>query len=323
MKKFFKFILLLFVFSQHSFFSQDLNQDIENRQFVLQIGKNRIPRIPDLESKDFMFQEYSLDLQQFYIDLAAGKKLYINFYSYKVKDTDTLFSISARCNIPYDTIACINGIASIDYPIQSKELIIPAAAGLFILDDGTIKKQKAQNQLELLMQKKYSDKLDEHNYFCYNIDERYFFHIPEERLDQTTRAFFLDAKMRSPLDNYWLSSDYGYRQSPFGGANKQFHKGIDMAAPEGTEVYACKAGKVTSIVSLDVTFGNYIVIKHSNGLSSIYAHLSKVCVSTGDNVETGQKIGLVGKTGKVTGPHLHFEIRQNGQPSDPNAYIKR
>ena len=114
MKKFFKFILLLFVFSQHSFFSQDLNQDIENRQFVLQIGKNRIPRIPDLESKDFMFQQYSLDLQQFYIDLAAGKKLYINFYSYKVKDTDTLFSISARCNIPYDTIACINGIASID-----------------------------------------------------------------------------------------------------------------------------------------------------------------------------------------------------------------
>ena len=95
-----------------------------------------------------------------------------------------------------------------------------------------------------------------------------------------------------------------------------------MAAPEGTKVYACKGGKVISVVKMDPTFGNYIVIKHPSGLSSIYAHLSKIEVKNGENVTTGQEIGLVGKTGRVTGPHLHFEIRQNGQSTNPNAYIR-
>ena len=127
--------------------------------------------------------------------------------------------------------------------------------------------------------------------------------------------------MKPPLDFYWLSSDFGVRKSPFGG-EQQFHKGIDMAAPEGTKVYACKAGSVISTVYMDKTFGNYIVIKHPNGLTSIYAHLSKIQVENGEKVTTGQQIGLVGKTGKVTGPHLHFEIRQGGKAEDPRLKLR-
>lgn len=318
MKKFFPFFLAL-AFLFPCFIHSQSNG---TQKPVPVIEKNKIPEIPDLESRDAVFKQYALDVQQFYMDFAAGKKFTVNFYSYTVKESDTIFSISARCNIPYETIACINGISTSDFAIAGKVLVIPSAAGIFVLDGGTLRKETAGNSFEMLIQKKYGNSLNEEEHFCYNINGRYFFYFPGERLDQTTRAFFLDAKMRPPLDNYWLSSGYGYRQNPFGGS-PHFHRGIDMAAAEGTPVYACKSGKVTSVVRLDKTFGNYITIKHANGLSSIYAHLSKIEVAPNDTVETGQEIGLVGKTGKVTGPHLHFEIRQNGQPTDPNAYIKR
>lgn len=289
---------------------------------IPQIEKEYCPEIPSLNYKDVLYKQYSEDLELYYKNLAQHKPFSVNFYSYTATKDDTLFTIAARCNISLETIATINRIGTADTNLTGKKLILPAASGVFVLDEGIIKIEKPQNCLEALIQKKYADKLHESSYFCYTIDSRYYFHLPEERLDQTTRAFFLDVKMKTPLDQYWLSSDYGYRSSPFGG-QKQFHRGIDMAAPEGTKVYACKTGTVTSVVKMDSTFGNYIVIKHVNGLSSIYAHLLKIEVTAGQMVTTGQEIGLVGKTGKVTGPHLHFEIRQNGQSTDPNAYIKR
>lgn len=294
---------------------------LEDIRAIPEIKTDWCPEIPKLNHKDILYKQYSEDLQQYYMDHAQQKDTFINFYSYVPSKDDTLFTVAARLNIPYDTIVSINGITSADTKIQGVKLILPTAAGLFILDTGKNKQEKPVNSLEALVQKKFADKLNEKEYFCYNINGRYFIHLPEERLDQTTRAFFLDVKMKTPLDQYWLSSDYGYRPSPFGG-EKQFHRGIDMAAPEGTRVYACKSGTVASVIKLDKTFGNYIVIKHVNGLSSIYAHLSKIEVTPGEIVSTGAEIGLVGQTGKVTGPHLHFEIRQNGQPTDPNAYIK-
>lgn len=319
MKKFFLWNLTILIFSS---FMTPVFAEIQTDRNIPFIQTKTAPEIPDLSAKDFLYKQYSEDLQYYYKELAAMHDPLPVFYSYTPKKDDTLFSISARCNIPYETIASLNQIATADYKLEGNTLIIPAAPGIFVLDTGLLKREKPLTSLEALIQKNYFEKLDDSKIFCYNINERYFLHLPAERLDQTTRAFFLDVKMKPPLDYYWLSSDYGYRQSPFGG-EKQFHKGIDMAAPVGTKVYACKSGKVLSTVKLDKTFGNYIVIKHPNGLTSIYAHLSKIAVSNGENVATGQEIGLVGQTGKVTGPHLHFEIRQNGQPANPNIYIKR
>lgn len=272
-----------------------------------------------------MFKQYSDDLELYYQEIAKGKNGIPSFYCYCAKESDTIFSIAARCNIPYDTIATLNQIASADVKLEGKLLVLPASPGIFVCDNGIIQFEKTKNTLEALVQKKlsilleYSEKKD---YNIYSINGRYYVHFPGERLDQTARSFFLDTQMKSPLDQFWLSSDFGYRESPFTGA-KQFHRGIDMAAPEGTKVYACKSGKIQNVIKNDKTFGNYIVIKHVNGLSSIYAHLSKVEAAVGDSIVTGQEIGLVGKTGQVTGPHLHFEIRLNGQPADPGAYIKK
>lgn len=288
---------------------------------ILQINTESLPEIPDLYYKDFLYKQYSEDLQQYYIDFAAQNPTYVAFYSYTVKEDDTLFTLAARCNIPYDTIATINSIETADTKLTGKKIILPTCSGLFIPANNERTIEKTKTTIEALLQKKFINKLNDSAYFCYNINGRFYTHITEDKFDQTIRAFFLDVKMKPPLDKYWLSSDYGYRKNPFGG-EQQFHKGIDMAAPEGTPVYACKAGKVISATKLDATFGNYIVIKHSNGLSSIYAHLSKMIVKMGEAVSTGQKIGEVGKTGKVTGAHLHFEIRQNGQATNPNAYIK-
>lgn len=311
---FFSLLVSGIAFSQES--EEFLSADSQI-QVVPVIKLSASPEIPKLEARDFLYKQYSEDLKQFYLDLAHNKPLTITFYSYQPQKQDTIFTIAARCNIPYDTIASVNQLTAADTDLTSKKLLLPAASGVFVLTS-----DKPQTSLEALLQKNYNDKLNENAYLCYNIDGRSFKHLPQERLDQTTRAFFLDVKMKTPLDRYWLSSDYGYRPSPFGG-QKQFHRGIDMAAPEGTQVYACKAGTVSSVVKMDRVFGNYIVIKHVNGLSSIYAHLSKIQVKTGEMVTTGQEIGQVGTTGQVTGPHLHFEIRQNGQPTDPGAYLKR
>jgi len=311
-------LTFIFILLAAGFFFPQGKSEVE----IQYIKSEYLPLIENLDPKDLLFSQYSLDLMQFYKDFAKGNPFTNNFYAYKPKKNESLFWIAARCNIPVDTIASLNNIANADYVLEGKTLLLPTASGLFIADTGKIRIEKPLNSLEALIQKNCIDKLDYNEFFCYNINERYYLHLPGEKLDPTTRAFFLDVKMRTPLDHYWLSSDYGYRPSPFNG-EKQFHRGIDMAAPEGTPVFACKEGRVISIVRMDPTFGNYIVIKHPSGLSSIYAHLSKIKVSkNGEKVATGQEIGLVGKTGRVTGPHLHFEIRQNGQATNPNAYIR-
>jgi len=98
------------------------------------------------------------------------------------------------------------------------------------------------------------------------------------------------------------------------------HLGVDYAATQGTPVRCVGAGVVESAGSMG-GYGNAIVIKHSNGHSTVYAHLSKMVVRRGQTVSQGQSIGLVGATGWATGPHLHFEFRFMGEPIDPTRIV--
>ena len=142
------------------------------------------------------------------------------------------------------------------------------------------------------------------------------------RFTATTRAFFIDSNILMPLEKSNITSDYGMRISPISG-NWKFHKGIDLGASEGTPVYACKNGKVVVCVKNDKTFGNYIILSHSDGMTSVYAHLSKINVKKDEIIRKGYQIGNVGSTGAVTGPHLHFEIRKNGIATNPFDMIKK
>ena len=117
-----------------------------------------------------------------------------------------------------------------------------------------------------------------------------------------------------------VSSPFGYRVHPIFGT-RRLHTGIDIAAGSGTAIKAAEAGTV--ILSGPYGgYGNAVVIDHGGGLSTLYAHQSRIAVSRGTKVSRGQVVGYVGCTGFCTGPHLHFETRENGTPVDPMRYLR-
>ena len=117
----------------------------------------------------------------------------------------------------------------------------------------------------------------------------------------------------------WVSSGFGRRVSPFTGED-MMHGGLDISAPMSTPVKAPAAGIVIAS-GPEKSLGNVIVVSHGYGFKTLYAHMSKLRVRTGQNVKRGDLIGEVGNTGLSTGPHLHYEIELNGAAVDPLKYI--
>jgi murein DD-endopeptidase MepM/ murein hydrolase activator NlpD len=123
-----------------------------------------------------------------------------------------------------------------------------------------------------------------------------------------------------PIEGGWYSSNYGWRIDPFTG-QRAFHEGIDFMAEEGTPVYAAAAGVVV-YSEFHPQYGNMIEIDHGNDLISRYAHASNRLVRVGDIVLRGSRIADVGKTGRATGSHLHFEVRQRGAARNPAQFLQ-
>ena len=117
-----------------------------------------------------------------------------------------------------------------------------------------------------------------------------------------------------------LRSGVGMRRNPFGGSSTEYHKGQDISAPMGTPIIAAADGVVVIARRLR-GYGNGIYIDHGNGIETRYGHLSRIDVIEGQPVKKGQHLGLVGSTGRSTGPHLHYEVRINGQPTSPLLYL--
>lgn len=118
-----------------------------------------------------------------------------------------------------------------------------------------------------------------------------------------------------------ISSAFGWREHPVTGGTK-FHRGVDIAMPVGREVPVARAGQV-EFAGRQGSYGLTVVVDHGNGLSTRYAHLSELHVAAGDAVAEGQTIAQSGATGRVTGPHLHFEVLQDGRPVDPAGALGR
>ncbi|MCL2775246.1 MAG: M23 family metallopeptidase [Oscillospiraceae bacterium] len=133
-----------------------------------------------------------------------------------------------------------------------------------------------------------------------------------------------DDKFNSPFaDMDWkshITSGFGSRADPITGA-QDFHTGIDIAFPIGTPIHAAKSGVVVISEKKTTGYGYRIVINHGDGYSTLYAHCSELLASVGDTVSAGDIIAKVGATGRVTGPHLHFEVILNGEVQDPLEYI--
>jgi TonB family protein len=136
----------------------------------------------------------------------------------------------------------------------------------------------------------------------------------EKRPDGTIAAL-----VRKTGKIYYMSSGFGKRLNPLTG-KEEFHPGIDILARKGAPVLSAAAGKVT-VSEFNDRDGNRIVIDHGNGYTTAYHHLDSRAVNAGDTVAQGQRIGAVGDSGVSTGPHLHFEIRVNGEPRNPFDFI--
>ncbi len=118
-----------------------------------------------------------------------------------------------------------------------------------------------------------------------------------------------------------ISSTFGYRNNPFGGYSTERHSGLDFRGNIGDPVKTTAKGKV-AFAGVKGGYGNCIIIEHSNQLSTLYGHLSKINVTINQEVIPGEIIGEVGNTGRSTGPHLHYEVLKNDERIDPKLFLK-
>jgi murein DD-endopeptidase MepM/ murein hydrolase activator NlpD len=138
------------------------------------------------------------------------------------------------------------------------------------------------------------------------------------RASEARRLARLDARRTSNLDFSWplrgkLTSRFGHRRG-------RPHDGLDLASRKGTPIRAAEAGRVIHSGRLS-DYGKVVIVKHAGYYRTVYAHASKTLVRKGEFVEKGERIALVGSTGRSTGPHLHFEIRKRQSPRDPMLYL--
>ena len=269
-----------------------------------------LPLIPELSPQNHIFQQYSDDVLYARKALAAGKtarELPLQFYRYRARKEDTVIRIAARCSIPYDALITLNGIESVKTDISGKMFLLPTLPALYL-------PEKAVSDIEKLTEA-LSKKLKTESFSitlpsAANPEKKIRVEcFPNAMLDSTVRSFFFVPFYRFPLQHAVVTSDFGMRKSPFTGKST-YHAGIDLAAPTGSPVYACASGTIIEIAYSNI-YGNYILLRHDDGRESLYGHLSKVRARLYEKV----------KSGISTGPHLHFEVREQGKAKNPSLFI--
>lgn len=275
-------------------------------------SENFYPFIGYLDPSNILFKQISDDISTYYRNSEQNKELLpLQIYKILLKENTTIFEIAAKFNLPYETITTLNHLSKPEILKSGRELFIPNTPGLFIplfpesdMDYMIKSWRSVENAVKL--------KIHEGKYKTY-----YF--LEGEKFHQVERSFFLGLMFRFPLPAGIISSGFGSRVNPITGSS-HFHNGIDIAAPEGTEVMASRAGIVQSVGNNTIC-GNFISILHENNYETMYCHLKKVFVQLNQQLQSGMIIGTVGNTGMSTGPHLHFEIRSLGEPKDPSLLI--
>jgi murein DD-endopeptidase MepM/ murein hydrolase activator NlpD len=288
-------------------------------------GGVSFPLIQRLDSADTGFRQFIADVE------ANRRRLFnrergqsaehtaesLTVYRYTPRQGEELLALAARCNIPYSALASLNRIRHPAMMEAGKPLLLPSCPGLFIPGEPL-------SDIEKLLAAARTDR-SENESVVLGISaaggSRTFRFFPGDEFSPTERAFFLNPGFRFPLRSFRLTSAFGFRENPVTG-NLRLHQGLDLAAPEGTEVFAARDGIVTEIGD-DPVYGIYIVLSHGENWASLYGHLQRVETTLRSAVQSGNLIGRVGSTGQSTGPHLHFELRQNGRAQDPGKLLFR
>jgi murein DD-endopeptidase MepM/ murein hydrolase activator NlpD len=239
----------------------------------------------------------------------------LTIYQYATRQGDDLQSLAARTNIPQWALASLNRLTGPVAFETGTVLLLPSCPGIFI-------PETQESDLEKLIGATRLGRGESVELRIRIAGRQQIFHFfPGVDFTATEMAYFLNSGFfRFPLQGYRISSSYGIRENPVTG-NVRLHQGIDLAAPEGTEVYAAAAGTVIEIGD-DPVYGIYIILSHRDRWTSLYGHLQRVETVLRSNVNSGTLIGRVGTTGQSTGPHLHFELRQDGRALDPSGRLR-
>jgi murein DD-endopeptidase MepM/ murein hydrolase activator NlpD len=278
------------------------------------------PVIARLDSRDTGFRQFIGDVEN-NRRLVSGRRnrpeeaaAYLTIYQYTPQQNEDIFFLAARCNIPYSALASLNRLNNPVLLEPGKPILLPSYPGIYIPDN-------MESDLEkLLGATRFTERESVQLRISMTGKTEIFHFFPGADFSPTERVFFLNSGFRFPLQSFRLTSSYGIRESPITG-NLTMHEGIDLAAPEGTEVYAVADGVVID-VGEDPVYGTYVIISHGERWTSLYGHLQKVETVLRTNVRSGSLIGRVGSTGQSTGPHLHFELRQDGRALDPAGRLR-
>lgn len=250
----------------------------------------------------------------------AGEPVTLTYQTYRVKSGDMIGYIADTFGITQDTIISVNNIRQSRLIQPNQYLKIPSMAGILY----TV---KTNGETPLTIAEKYqvdAEKCALVNYITPGTELKagYSLFVPDAELDWITRQEINGDLFKKPLKaRYWLSSSYGWRDSPFNPGTRSFHGGIDMAVAQGTPIYPSMDGKVTT-AGYNATYGNYVIVTHHSGYKTLYGHMSKITCKKGNMVYAGStQIGLVGSTGLSTGPHLHFTVYKNGNTINPMSVL--
>jgi murein DD-endopeptidase MepM/ murein hydrolase activator NlpD len=274
------------------------------------------PVIKSLTPRDGLFRQFQEDIALYNRAQSRGDPLPpLLLYAYSPSPTDfpaarDIISLAARLTLSPESLASLNGLDRSAVPIEGKFLLIPNIPGIFL-------RERPENTLEKILR----SWRDPEKAQTLMINGEVFYFFAGDRFHPVERIFFLDALFTFPLDSRLITSRYGTRISPISG-KIHFHNGLDIAAPRGSGVYAARAGTVIR-KDFNSVLGKYLILAHSAGYETLYGHLDSVDVELNQTVNSGMLIGRVGSTGASTGPHLHFEVRERGEPRDPEGLLPR
>ncbi len=272
------------------------------------------PAFGSLGRDDVIYRQHQEQLELSYAALQGGKAPPdLIIYSYTVTSAVDIFSLAARLNLPYETIATLNRLDRSRSFVPGEVVLAPSVPGVFAPTG-------PGSDLDLLLSYRSEEGSSLVPVSRAGKAVALRFH-PGARFTAEERSLFLGLLMRFPLPEGIISSSFGMRVHPITGKLSK-HRGIDIAAPSGTEVYAARGGRVAE-AGVDDILGQYLVLEHEGGFSTVYGHLSARLARLNEEVESGRIIAKVGSTGQSTGPHLHFEVRVRGDARDPETYMPR
>jgi murein DD-endopeptidase MepM/ murein hydrolase activator NlpD len=293
------------------------------------------PEIEKLNRRDEIFRQFEDDVRE-------GRRVFTSrgqaapwaerlaIYVYQPGDDgedadNNLQGIAARTVLPASSIASLNRIARVSDPLDgpppsagvaarelyANKLFPPTVPGIFL-------PAEPASDMEKLLASTRDRSLGVE----LSIAGQKWTFFPGDDWTGNERAFFLSSvPFRFPLRSWTLTSGYGSRVNPVSG-KPGFHKGLDLAAPAGAEVFAAADAAVKQCSS-NAVYGSYVILEHSGGWTSLYGHLSQTLVKPGQKLKAGSLVGRVGSTGQSTGPHLHFELARSGKAEDPSKLLDK